>query len=579
MVLTQASSRNADRLSLIRADQTDALYRSSGVGLVASLFAACLLYGFLVYHGHVSTAAMTAWIAVMVVQTAGRVGMIQVYNRRSPPPSARAPWGTAFTLGALVGGICWGVGSLLMVTSGDFDIQLLVTVVISALVYSTMSGFASYQPFYILMLPSLSPLVIWSAFQGDAKHLLFAALGFVWLPVTAWLGYRHDSNVVASYQLRYENLELLEDLRVQKNIAEQANIAKSRFLASASHDLRQPVHALGMFVGALKAHEMVEPARRLLEHIEGSIGALDMLFTSLLDISRLDAGVITANKVSFPLQPMLERICGELRGDAEAKGVRLTLVTTSSLADSDPVLLERILRNIIANAVRYTPSGRILVGCRRGASLRIQICDTGSGIPAAYRERVFEEFFQLANPERDRSQGLGLGLAIVRRLSRLLDHPLRLESEEGRGTMFEIILPWGAPARMVPPPVLPAPQLSSGLILVIDDEAAVCEAMRSLLESWGHQVITAGSGGQMLQRMAEIACLPTLIISDYRLGKENGIDVIRRLQSEFNDEIPAMLVTGDTAPDRLVEARGSGFPLLHKPLSAQRLREAIHAIT
>jgi CheY-like chemotaxis protein len=378
--------------------------------------------------------------------------------------------------------------------------------------------------------------------------------------------------------LRYENFDLMDDLRVQKTLAEQANIAKSRFLASASHDLRQPVHALGMFVGAMKSHEMTAPARRLLTHIESSVAALDGLFSSLLDISRLDAGVISADIACFPIQPVLERICNDLEPQARAKGIALSLMPCSALVESDPILLERILRNLIHNAVRYTASGRVLVGCRFGNPVRIQVWDTGPGIAADQRERVFEEFFQLGNPGRDRSQGLGLGLAIVRRLTRLLDHGVKLEGREGRGSLFEVAVPLGFVEHIAPQVAAPAPDPGQGLLLVIDDEMAIREAMRSLLESWGYGVITAGSQGEMLGHMAHVTTPPDLIISDYRLQDgEDGISVIRRLQSEFNDDIPAILVTGDTAPDRLTEARASGFLLLHKPLSADRLRTAIQA--
>jgi len=254
-------------------------------------------------------------------------------------------------------------------------------------------------------------------------------------------------------------------------------------------------------------------------------------------------------------------------------------VPSSVLVESDPVLLERILRNIVTNAVRHTVEGRILVGCRRGAGLRIQVWDTGPGIAADQQEKIFEEFFQLANPGRDRSLGLGLGLAIVRRLTAMLSHPLRLKSMPGKGAMFEVTVPVGLEEEL--PDILPVSRgpAAQGLVLVIDDEVAICEAMRSLLESWGHAVIIANSGAEMLERIVDCASRPRLIICDYRLQEENGIAVIKRLQSEFNDEIPAMLITGDTAPDRLLEARSSGFLLLHKPVSADKLQLAIEAVT
>jgi signal transduction histidine kinase/ActR/RegA family two-component response regulator len=556
------------------------MYRGSSTGLLASLIAGVILYILLTRHGHVSLTAMDVWIGLMMVQVLSRVGLVQYYERLSPPPEQRPLWGRLFTLGAFIGGLCWGIGSLFMVTPAEFDIQLMVVLVISALVYASLSGFGSYLPFYAFLFPSLVPLAVWSALQPDEKHLAFALLSAVWIPVVAWLGHGHNRNVIASYNLRYENLDLLDDVRRQKERAETANIAKSRFLASASHDLRQPVHALGMFVGALKAQEMSPTARRLVDHIEASVGGLDGLFSALLDVSRLDAGVIAASRCTFPLQPLLRRVCRDLQVQALQKGLMLDWVYTSAVAQSDPVLLERILRNIVTNAVRYTETGRILVGCRRGARLRIQVWDTGPGIAAEQQDRIFEEFFQLTNPGRDRSQGLGLGLAIVRRLTQLLGHPLRLRSAPGRGAMFEVEVPQGA--RKDLPTVSPAMKglAADRLVLVIDDEAAICEAMRSLLESWGHTVITANSGTAILEQVAHCASRPDLIICDYRLQNgENGIAVIQRLQSEFNEEIPAMLVTGDTAPDRLLEARASGYLLLHKPISADRLRQAIETLT
>jgi CheY-like chemotaxis protein/anti-sigma regulatory factor (Ser/Thr protein kinase) len=324
---------------------------------------------------------------------------------------------------------------------------------------------------------------------------------------------------------------------------------------------------------------MPGPARRLLGHIEGSVSALDGLFTSLLDISRLDAGVIQANIGVFRIQPLLERICRDHEGEAGQKGLALILMPSSAVVRSDPVLLERILRNIVSNALRYTVRGRVLVGCRRhGRTLAIEVWDTGVGIAEEDRECVFQEFYQVANPGRDRGQGLGLGLAIVRRLTQLLDHPLTLASRAGRGSMFRIAVPLAGPAERAEAGSAQEAQSGQGLILVVDDELAIQEAMRSLLESWGHSVIVAGSGREMLERIVDCPSRPALIICDYRLHGEDGISVIQRLQQEFNDEIPAMLVTGDTAPGRLQEARESGFTLLHKPMSAERLRAAIGSV-
>jgi signal transduction histidine kinase/CheY-like chemotaxis protein len=449
-------------------------------------------------------------------------------------------------------------------------------------VYGAMAAFGSYLPaFYAFLFPALVPVTVWALLQGDIEHVAFGAMSLLWLPVVAVMSFNHSRAIEESLRLRYENFDLLEDLKRQKELAEQANIAKSRFLASASHDLRQPVHALGMFVGALRAAEISEPAQRLLRHVEGSVSALDTLFTSLLDISRLDADVVRPAPAAFAIQPLLDRIARDHEVEAAEKGLRIAVVASTRVVRSDPVLLERIVRNIVSNAVRYTDEGRILIGCRRrGGDLDIEIWDTGAGISADAQEDIFQEFYQVGNPGRDRGQGLGLGLAIVRRLTNLLGHRLSLGSAPGKGSVFRIGAPLAKPEDVAldEEDETALGDLAHGLILVVDDETAIQEAMKSLLESWGHTVITAGSGEEMLAKVVDCTQRPDLIISDYRLRDDNGIAVIEQLQSEFNHAIPAMLLTGDTAPDRLAEARESGFVLLHKPLSEARLRAAMAAM-
>jgi CheY-like chemotaxis protein len=244
--------------------------------------------------------------------------------------------------------------------------------------------------------------------------------------------------------------------------------------------------------------------------------------------------------------------------------------------------VERIVRNIVANAIAYTDRGRVVVGCRRrGRTVIVQVWDTGRGIPAAEQARIFQEFYQVGNPERDRGRGVGLGLAIVKRLTALLGHPLRLRSHAGRGTAFMVELPHSDAPLAAAPRALDGAQLSSdnggGLILVVDDEAAIQVAMKDLLQGWGFKSIAAGSCDDLLGRLADCPDRPALIICDYRLrAHENGIHVIERLRAEYNDdEIPGMLITGDTAPDRLKEAQESGLLLLHKPVANSRLRAAV----
>jgi CheY-like chemotaxis protein len=393
------------------------------------------------------------------------------------------------------------------------------------------------------------------------------------------LGVSTNRSFRALVTLRIQAEQMAQDLRRQKEIAEQANLAKSTFLAAASHDLRQPIHALGLFVGALRGIAMSPEGQRLVEQIEASTEAMDGLFSALLDISRLDAGIVEVHRRPFAIAPFLTRLCGDYEQEAQAKGLSLVCRPGNAVVESDPLLIERVLRNLISNAIRHTPTGRVAVLCRqRGAELSIQVWDTGPGIPPEQQERVFQEYYQLGNPERDRAKGLGLGLAIVRRLTQLLGCPLALCSRPGRGSCFAVRLPLAGAFAAEEPSVKDAElgALATGLVVVIDDEVAIREAMARLLGGWGHEVITAGSGDDAIKRLVTCAISPDLIISDYRLRNgETGAEVIERLRSEYNDMIPAMLITGDTAPDRLAEAQASGLLLLHKPVSNGRLRAAI----
>ena len=372
--------------------------------------------------------------------------------------------------------------------------------------------------------------------------------------------------------------ELVEELRKRQEAAESANVAKSRFLAAASHDLRQPTHALGLFLQALRQRTLPAPERELVDKIGKPFSAMEALFNALLDVSRLDAGVVEAQPCTFPVTRMLERMRAEYAPQAVAKGLRLSVRPCSAFVVSDPVLLEEMVGNLVSNAVRHTSRGRVLLGCRRvDRSVRIEVWDTGRGIPKDKQREVFGEFVQLENPERDRRKGLGLGLAIVDRLAKLLDHAVELRSEPGRGSVFSVRVPAGRAADFVEEeasePSRTLDPFAGRFVAIVDDDPDVLEAMSSLLRDWRLEVATADSRDAILTKLAGASRVPQAILCDYRLrGEENGIEVIRAIREEFNDDIPAALVTGDTDPLRLQDARHSGLPLVHKPLKPAQLR-------
>jgi len=370
--------------------------------------------------------------------------------------------------------------------------------------------------------------------------------------------------------------EATADLAAKKDMAERANQAKSRFFAAASHDLRQPLHALSLFVAALKARNQQAEAQFLIDNIEASTAAMELLFNSLLDISRLDAGVIEAHPAHFSLQKMLYDLEQQFSALAAEKQLRLRFRPCDFTLYSDPLLIERILANLIANAIRHTDDGGVLVTCRRhGRSVRLSVIDTGRGIPPDQQKNVFQEFVQLHNPARDRSKGLGLGLAIVSRLGRLLGLRIDLRSWPDHGSAFSLDVPCGD-VRLVRTPApanTPGPIPVDALVLLVDDETAILRGMAELFDNWNIGLVTAHSTDEAEPWLDSLGRIPDVIVSDYRLPDDtDGVEVITRLRKKFARDIPAILVTGDTAPDTILRISQARIPMLHKPLRPAKLR-------
>ncbi len=576
------NNTNIQLLDRIRSEQVRSIYRNTAPGLIITNLAAGLVSVTVAWVGAIPWRTVIIFMTVMVIQTSLRLGLFLLFSRVSPPPHAWRKWALWFTVGCAIGGLTLGAGSFFLMPVERFDMQLLVMLLLCAVGSGAVTAFGVYAPAYLAVtVPMLVLPLGWLLLRNDGIHYMLATITVAWLLAITEQARRFSAAFTEAVRLRYENEDLVAGLIREKLVAEEASAAKSRFLAAASHDLRQPVHALSLFVAALRPRVADGEAARLLDHVDSSVQAMGGLFNGLLDISRLDAGVVEVTKRSFAIQPLLERICRDYAAQAEAKNVVLRLKRSRGAVYSDPLLIERVVRNVVANAIAYTDRGRVLVGCRRrGRSMQVQVWDTGRGIPPEEQGQIFQEFYQVANPERDRSRGVGLGLAIVKRLTSLLGHTLSMRSIPARGTVFTLELPL-AQGPVTPhethEPVFDGADGGGGLVLVVDDELEIQIAMKSLLESWGYQVIVAGTCVELLARVSECPDPPALIICDYRLGAhEDGIRVIERLRAEYNDDdIPGMLITGDTAPDRLKEAQASGLLLLHKPVANSRLRAAV----
>jgi signal transduction histidine kinase len=387
------------------------------------------------------------------------------------------------------------------------------------------------------------------------------------------------NSMVGRLQDSYATLEHKVEERTRA--LEAANLAKSRFLAAASHDLRQPLHALGLFVAQLRGSNRADERKRLMGRVDAALAAMNELFSALLDVSRLDAGALNPDLSEFPIQQLLTRIETTFAGVARGKKLSLRVLVCSEWVRSDIILLERILANLVSNAIRYTDAGRVVVGCRkRQGRLRIEVLDTGIGIPEDQQQKVFIEFCRLGKPDGTQPAGLGLGLAIVDRLCRLLDHPIKLTSMVGNGSCFSIAVPMAHLREdIVKPPVAVWNRLGASngkLVVVIDDDPMVLDGMGGLLRSWGCRVVAGSSDQAALAGLADYDDLPDVIISDYQLrdGK-TGVEAIARVCDVLSARIPAFLMSGNTDPVLLREAQANGYLLLHKPVEPMALRATL----
>ena len=377
-----------------------------------------------------------------------------------------------------------------------------------------------------------------------------------------------------------------QELREKKEEAESATLAKSRFLAAASHDLRQPIHALGLFVARLAQFHMDASMRQLVQHLDASVQAMQNLLDGLLDVSRLDAGAVTANVRPVNINVIFDFVRVSNTQAARDKGLRLRIRPTAYWCMSDPVLLQRMVMNLAHNALRYTPEGTVLIRCRKiqnGTSLRIDVMDSGVGIAPEHQSDIFKEFFQVGNAARDRSQGLGLGLNIVQRSARLLGHPLQLESSQGCGTRFSIVVPMATAPLLAMPremelttvPTSPQSALDGVRVLVVEDDFTSRQAQEDLLKSWGCEVCAVGTAA-LACKSVEQGFQVDVVISDFRLGGEsNGLDVIAQVRHLAGWAVPACVVSGDTDADLMQAARAAFLTLLHKPVRPAKLRSLV----
>jgi len=537
----------------VRAEQVRTQYASMPTSFLGSVFSATLYV--VAAHDVLDGWRWMLWWGLMLAQAAARGLLWRAFRRAQPGPAQMRPWGRRAIAGSAASGCIWGLGAVLVFPHGHIEYELPYT------------------------FPTVLPIALQLIARDETLLQVMGVIALGYLPVISRFAHNLGDAVVESFRLRFENLDLLREVTARKEQAEDANREKSMFLAAASHDLRQPLHALALQAHVLGQTALTPPQRASLGSIEASVEAMTGLFDALLDVSRLDAGVVPVRNQPVSMQSVFDQLAAEFGSAARAKNLALRLRPTRSVVYTDAHLLATLLRNLVSNAIRYTDHGGVLVCARRrGRVWRVQVWDTGIGIAPEHQRAVFKAFFQVGNAERDRSRGLGLGLAITERIADLLRLPLQLRSQPGHGTVFSVDLQVGTATRPVatPGPAGDPGRLEGACVLVLDNEAESRAAMAALLESWGCRVITAATAEEAVRRSTALTAPPQLLVCDFRLGGgATGPDVIERLREEFNLTIPALVITGDTGGEVLRLVQDSGCLMLHKPVQPARLRESL----
>lgn len=584
----------------LRARQVEVLYDQLPVALAASVAAALILAGIL---WTVRPApVLLIWLALLVTVTSLRALLAQRYRHSADKQAAAGYWLNRFIAGTVASGLLWDAAIIFLAPQGSTFHTWIAVLWVCGLTAGSIASLSSIKAaFFAFSFPALVPGAVYLLFTGDGFEATISGAIFLFLGFVSLNALRMHRTVTRSLQLQFENSDLVahldtEKLRIERlnaqlerRVAERtaeitaANAAKSRFLAAASHDLRQPLQTLSLQT-AILARTVHEPdATEAVRALGDTVGVMRGLLDALLDVSRLDSGAITPAVSDFPVGELLERLREEYGNHARDRRLELHVVFSSAVIRSDPVLLGHILRNLLANAIRYTHTGRVLLGCRRrGGNLRIEVRDTGIGIPPDQVDRIFEEFYQLDNPARDRSKGWGLGLAIIERSARLLGHRLDVQSVPGKGSTFAVEVPLGTaagrPAHGHERSVAVGNSHRGARIFLVEDDQSVREATACLLELHAFRVNAVANSEEASRVIRTLDSVPDLVIADYRLPmNRTGIDAVRELRRLAAADMPGIILTGDSSPQIRQEAGTHHLAVIHKPVDADTLLESINS--
>lgn len=536
------------------------------------------------------------WLSAFAVMWLARLWLLRRFQLASPltvPDWQR--WRSLWNAGTLTSGALWGATAWLFYPGGGHVQQIALIITVYTFCIAVVPVLAT-QPRVFLMFSALCfvPMAARVATDGSADSYRLAGILLLIFSLSTLLARSYRQALQRVLELKLQADHLLAQLRIEKlaadaarQEAEVANRAKTQFFTAASHDLRQPLHAMGLFAEALRQKNHDVEVAHLVNSINESVDALEGLFSELLDITRIDSGGIEVHPQHFPLADLYRKLRLHFEPAAFEKGLALRFRGGRHMVHADPLLVERILRNLVSNAIRYTSDGTVLVGCRRrGDLLLLQVWDTGPGISEDQQAHVFEEFYQVPHGPRTephQRKGLGLGLAIVKRLADLMGARVGLRSQPGRGTVFSLELPLGRSVPQAQP--MPSGKgllsltLEGRAIVVVEDEPAVLSGLEALLHGWGASILAFESVAACkawVQTAHGSTPRPDLMIVDYRL--ENGLtgaDALALVRERFDEDLPAIVITGSTMSELELEAQQKNFHLLIKPVVPNKLRAMI----
>jgi len=552
-------------------------FRHTGITTLAGVVVA--LCAWLLFYRHRPSMAVFAWALWIHSAQAATLGVLLTFRRDTDALTSPATWQQRHRIALALTAVGWGVAPVFLLGPDDLAYAALVVLVLLGMaVVGVIAAATDRTSIYLWLVPIATPLPLMLLWHGGDAYPALAQIAVIWMAVHLRLALAQNHLLNSTLRAQLENAALVERLHQQMELTAQASREKSQFLASASHDLRQPLHALSFFGATLERRMAGSVDQPLIYNMMRSIEALDKSFGAILDISKLDAGAVEPHVQSFPIRDLFRRLQMSFAGQAEEAGLQLRFRPGVKVVTSDPQLLERILGNLLQNGLRYSrPGAGVLVAARRRrGGVSLEVWDTGIGISEAELPKVFAEFYQVANPERDRSKGLGMGLAIVKRLSELLGHELTVQSRPGTGSVFRVWVSRVHAPQMdeftVGAETLPGALDDTRTVLLVDDEEAVRTSVGELLVEWGYEVIAVATTADALAAAKAREGLIDVIVTDLRLRDgEDGLRAIELIRQACGFAVPAVLVTGDTAPDQVLRVHESGHIVLYKPVQPKEL--------